>query len=127
MKYSLIFAILVLCAVWAPEQTMASSLSFVKKTIKDHPIVMFSKTFCPYCKRAKQTFAKLDVDPFVVELDERGDGSAIQDALAQVTGRRTVPQVFIEEDFLGGSDDTVAAYESGKLAQLVEKASKQEL
>ncbi|GJV54105.1 putative reverse transcriptase domain-containing protein, partial [Tanacetum coccineum] len=47
------------------------------------------------------------------------DGSKIQDALSEVVGRRTVPQVFINGKHLGGSDDTIEAYQSGELAKLL--------
>lgn len=55
----------------------------------------------------------------MVELDERVDGRDIQDALNEIIGRRTVPQVFVNGKYIGGSDDTVAAYESGELAKLL--------
>ncbi|PWA61289.1 glutaredoxin family protein [Artemisia annua] len=51
----------------------SSSVKFVKKTVKSHPIVIFSKSYCPYCKRAKGVFAELDQKPYVVELDERDE------------------------------------------------------
>ncbi|KAI3811450.1 hypothetical protein L1987_21174 [Smallanthus sonchifolius] len=97
----------------------ASSVDFVKKTIASHPIVIFSKSYCPYCKRAKGVFKELNQKPYVIELDEREDGSKIQDALSEIVGRRTVPQVFINGKHLGGSDDTVEAYQSGKLEKLL--------
>ncbi|CAA0833189.1 Glutaredoxin-C4 [Striga hermonthica] len=96
-----------------------SPSAFVKKTISSHTIVIFSKSYCPYCRRAKAVFKELKQDPYVVELDERDDGGSIQDALSEIVGRRTVPQVFINGKHLGGSDDTVEAYESGKLAELL--------
>ncbi|KAM0021337.1 putative thioredoxin-disulfide reductase [Helianthus debilis subsp. tardiflorus] len=99
--------------------TEASSVDFVKKTVSSHPIVIFSKSYCPYCKRAKGVFKELNVKPYVLELDEREDGSKIQDALSEIVGRRTVPQVFINGKHLGGSDDTVEAYQSGELAKLL--------
>jgi glutaredoxin 3 len=92
---------------------------FVKKTISSHKIVIFSKSYCPYCKKAKSVFRELDQVPYVVELDEREDGWSIQTALGEIVGRRTVPQVFINGKHLGGSDDTVDAYESGELAKLL--------
>jgi glutaredoxin 3 len=97
----------------------ASSKAFVKKTISSHKIVIFSKSYCPYCRRAKGVFEELKQKPFVVELDQREDGSDIQDALGEIVGRRTVPQVFINGKHLGGSDDTIEAYESGELAKLL--------
>ncbi|XWS28170.1 hypothetical protein CRYUN_Cryun25bG0042700 [Craigia yunnanensis] len=93
--------------------------SFVQKTISAHKIVIFSKSYCPYCRRAKSVFKELNQVPFVVELDERDDGWNIQDALSEIVGRRTVPQVFINGKHIGGSDDTVEAYQSGNLGKLL--------
>ncbi|PKA50847.1 Glutaredoxin-C8 [Apostasia shenzhenica] len=95
----------------------ASKEAFVKKTVAAHDIVIFSKSYCPYCRRAKAVFSELKKVPYVVELDQREDGSEIQDTLSAIIGRRTVPQVFIHGKHLGGSDDTVEAYESGTLAK----------
>jgi glutaredoxin 3 len=52
-------------------------------------------------------------------LDERDDGGDIQDALAELTGGRSVPRVFVEEAFIGGGDDTERLARSGELAKLV--------
>lgn len=41
-----------------------------------------------------------------IQLDQRDDGSSIQQYLGSVTGQRTVPQVFINGKFIGGGDDT---------------------
>ncbi|KAK4356360.1 hypothetical protein RND71_025331 [Anisodus tanguticus] len=95
------------------------SSSFVKKTISSHSIAIFSKSYCPYCRKAKAVFKELKQRPYVVELDERDDGWSIQDALSEIVGRRTVPQVFINGKHIGGSDDTVDAYENGELAKLL--------
>ncbi|PON79507.1 Glutaredoxin [Parasponia andersonii] len=97
----------------------SSESAFVKKTIASHNIVIFSKSYCPYCRRAKAVFKELKQVPYVVELDGRDDGRNIQDALGEIVGRRTVPQVFINGKHIGGSDDTVEAYESGELAKLL--------
>ncbi|XP_058113657.1 glutaredoxin-C8 [Magnolia sinica] len=97
--------------------------TFVRKTVSSHDIVIFSKSYCPYCKRAKAVFKELKKEAYVVELDQRDDGREIQDALSEIVGRRTVPQVFINGKHIGGSDDTVEAYESGKLANLLGLAS----
>ncbi|KAL3535449.1 hypothetical protein ACH5RR_003910 [Cinchona calisaya] len=101
------------------EAAAAAATQFVKKTIDSHTIVIFSKSYCPYCRRAKAVFKELEQVPHVVELDERDDGWAIQNAVSKIVGRRTVPQVFINGKHIGGSDDTVEAYESGKLAKLL--------
>ncbi|KAH1209361.1 Glutaredoxin-C4 [Glycine max] len=100
-------------------QTSASSVGkFIDETITSHKIVIFSKTYCPYCRRAKAVFKELNQVPhrdfFLAE-----DGSKIQDIMINIVGRRTVPQVFINGKHLGGSDDTVEAYESGHLHKLL--------
>ncbi|KAJ4910821.1 Glutaredoxin-C4 [Raphanus sativus] len=100
---------------------------FVQKTISSHKIVIFSKSYCPYCRRAKSVFIELDQVPHVVELDQREDGWSVQSALGEIVGRRTVPQVFIHGKHIGGSDDTVEAHESGELAKLLGVSTKAEL
>lgn len=119
----LCFSLMAVSVVSANE----SPEDFVKATIAGHPVVIFSKSYCPYCRRAKQVFSQLDVKPFVVELDQRDDGQDIQNAVSSIVGRRTVPQVFVNSRHIGGSDDTVAAFESGKLERLVSKTARQEL
>ncbi|KAH7723823.1 glutaredoxin [Aphelenchoides avenae] len=79
---------------------------------------MFSKSYCPYCKRAKEALRSFEFHSKafeVVELDQRQDGDAILDYLAEKTGARTVPRVFIGGRFFGGGDDTVAAKVNGVL------------
>ncbi|XP_052198476.1 glutaredoxin-C4 [Diospyros lotus] len=97
----------------------SSSVDFVEKAISSHSIVIFSKSYCPYCRRAKSVFKELKQVPHVIELDERDDGWNIQNALGEIVGRRTVPQVFVNGKHIGGSDDTVEAYESGELAKIL--------
>ncbi|KZV27393.1 hypothetical protein F511_02502 [Dorcoceras hygrometricum] len=121
-KLQLLAAItLLLTLLWASnvEAKPKSPAAFIKKTISSHSIVIFSKSYCPYCRRAKAVFKELKQEPYVVELDEREDGANIQDALSQIVGRRTVPQVFINGKNIGGSDDTVEAYENGELGKLL--------
>lgn len=59
------------------------------------------------------------VDTVVYELDEVPSGQAIQDKLQEITGQRTVPNVWVKGKHLGGNDDTQAAHQSGKLHELL--------
>ncbi|GAY42609.1 hypothetical protein CUMW_068250 [Citrus unshiu] len=72
-----------------------------------------------YCLRAKRIFADLNEQPFVVELDLRDDGAQIQYILLDLVGRRTVPQIFVNGEHIGGADDLKAAVLSGQLQQLL--------
>lgn len=58
--------------------------------VSQNCVVIFSKTTCPYCKMAKNVFSEIGATYKVVELDEHNDGRRLQEALAQMTGARTV-------------------------------------
>jgi glutaredoxin 3 len=95
--------------------------SFVDNAIKNHKVAVFSKTYCPYCVKAKKTLSKYDIkDVYIVELDDRDDADKIQDYLASITGARTVPRVFIGGNCIGGGDDTARLDKDNKLKGLLE-------
>ncbi|TKR64269.1 hypothetical protein L596_024834 [Steinernema carpocapsae] len=91
----------------------------INKAINKNKIVIFSKTYCPFCKKAKNVLAQYEPQFVAIELDEHPRGEAIQYNLHKITGIRTVPQVFINGKFIGGGDDTVVAHQSGKIASLL--------
>lgn len=92
-------------------------LDMIKK-----PVVVFSKSYCPFCTATKSTLASQMANPIIVELNERDDGAAIQHYLHELTGQRTVPNVFIGGKSLGGNDDVQRLNNSGELSLLLEKA-----
>jgi len=86
-------------------------------------VVVFSKTYCPYCIKAKRALTAAGCKDFVVhELDERADGAEIQTVLGTMTGATSVPRVFVAGKFIGGGDDTAALQASGRLRPLLEAA-----
>ncbi|KAL1901754.1 hypothetical protein Cpir12675_000262 [Ceratocystis pirilliformis] len=90
--------------------------------LKRAPMIIFSKSYCPYSKRAKKLLLEtytLDPEPYVVELDDHPLGSEIQDLLAEKTGRRTVPNIMVNGISIGGSDDVVALDTAGELVSKV--------
>ncbi|XP_044738397.1 glutaredoxin-C4-like [Chrysoperla carnea] len=99
-----------------------SSLSAegVKELISSDKVVIFSKSYCPYCKMAKEVFDKLKHKYTAIELDERNDTDAVQDILGEMTGARSVPRVFVNGQFIGGGTDVKALYESGDLQKKLE-------
>ena len=99
---------------------MISISDLVKRLIDQHRVLIFSKTYCPYCRKAKDLLRDdLKAGPHIVELDERDDGSAIQEELYRVTNQKTVPSIFIRGKHIGGCDALVALHEKGKLADLL--------
>ncbi|XP_018332324.1 glutaredoxin-C3 [Agrilus planipennis] len=93
----------------------------IKSLIQSNNVVIFSKTYCPYCKMAKEVFDKIAENYTAVELDQRPDGDEIQDILLELTGARTVPRVFVNGECLGGGSDVKALFESGKLKRYFQK------
>lgn len=68
----------------------------VDTLINSNPIMMFSKTYCSYSKRAKTFFYELGILSFtVIELDQHPDGDAVMQELQKKTGQATVPNIFI--------------------------------
>ena len=61
----------------------------------------------------------MKVDAKIYELDKMPDGNDIQNSLLQLSGQRTVPNVFIKGQHLGGNDDSQRAAKSGKLQELL--------
>ncbi|MCJ1293271.1 hypothetical protein MMC34_004825 [Xylographa carneopallida] len=76
--------------------------------LKRSPIIIFSKSYCPFSRKAKIVLLEkylIVPAPFVVELDKHPMGPQLQDTLTQMTGRRTVPNVLISGKSIGGGDD----------------------
>lgn len=98
--------------------------AFVQDRITTHKVVVFSKTYCPFCIKAKKALGQFlqPNEMEVVELDNLPAGDNIidiQDALYEVTGARSVPRVFVGGKFIGGGDDTAAKAANGELQQLL--------
>ncbi|KAH7659624.1 Thioredoxin-disulfide reductase protein [Dioscorea alata] len=100
-------------------RTVNSVSAFVQNVVYSNKITIFSKSYCPYSVRAKRVFAELHEKPFIVELDLRDDGHEIQNVLLDLVGKHTVPQVFVNGQHVGGSDDTLKAMANGQLHKLL--------
>ncbi|EIM92414.1 glutaredoxin [Stereum hirsutum FP-91666 SS1] len=98
-----------------------ASQEIIDDAINGHQVTIFSKTYCPYCKRAKGLFAQeyKDAEVKILELDELEEGSAIQDALEKMTGQRSVPNIFINKKHVGGCDKVVSLHSQGKVSGLL--------
>ncbi|XP_010929611.1 zinc finger CCCH domain-containing protein 27 isoform X1 [Elaeis guineensis] len=82
------------------------ALAKAKEIASSAPVVVFSKTYCECCKQVKQLLTQLGATYKVIELDVESDGTALQSALTEWTGQRTVPNVFIGGKHLGVCDGT---------------------
>lgn len=78
---------------------------------------MYATAVCPYCVRAEQLLRSkgvADIEKIRIDLDP-----AQRDHMMQLTGRRTVPQIFIGDYHVGGCDDLYALDRAGKLDPLL--------
>ncbi|KAH7339797.1 thioredoxin-like protein [Rhizoctonia solani] len=88
------------------------------------PVVVFSKTYCPYSKRAKNLLSSLNLKPapYVIEVDLRSDSDTVKALLMRLTGHGTFPNVLVRRKSIGGSDDLAQLHESGELVPLLATA-----
>ncbi|MGC2785318.1 MAG: glutaredoxin 3 [Roseiarcus sp.] len=81
------------------------------------PIVIYTKSTCPYCHSAKALLHAKSA-PFE-EIGVDGDRAAQAAMAAKANGRWTVPQIFIGDTHVGGSDDLHALEDAGELDALL--------
>ena len=78
---------------------------------------MYTTQVCPYCVRAKALLKQrgvTEIEEIRIDLDP-----AQRDHMMQITGRRTVPQIFIGATHVGGCDDLIALDQRGGLLALL--------
>ena len=92
---------------------------YIDSLIDTQDVVVFSKSYCPYCRATKDLFQHLGIKPTVIELDEMENGSMIQEILFEMTDQDTVPNVFVKKDHIGGNDDSRELAETGKLQEIL--------
>ncbi|CAH01104.1 dithiol glutaredoxin GRX1 [Kluyveromyces lactis] len=101
----------------------AATIARVQGLINSSKIFVASKTYCPYCQATLKTlFEEKKVDKklaTVLQLNQLEDGSDIQDALAEITGQKTVPNIFINGKHIGGNSDLQELNNSGDLDKLL--------
>lgn len=99
--------------------------TFVDNLIKNNKVVIFSKETCPFCVKVKELFGSLNENYVAIEVDKLNEGAGIRDYLFEKTGQKTFPNVYVKGKHLGGSDSTLNAHTSGRLATLLsEEAQK---
>ncbi len=87
--------------------------SFTMPTVK-----MYTTQVCPFCVRAKMLLKQrgvAQIEEVRVDLDP-----AQRATMMEITGRRTVPQIFIGETHVGGCDDLIALDQRGALAPMLQ-------
>ena len=80
-------------------------------------IEIYTWQYCPFCIRAKSLLKKKNVEYLEYQID--GDQNARIEMIERADGRRTVPQIFIDNKGIGGCDELFALEESNQLDKLL--------
>ncbi|RJE26415.1 Glutaredoxin [Aspergillus sclerotialis] len=101
---------------------MSAAKTKAQSIINENGVVVFSKSWCPFCKASKDLLAEFGAKFRAVELDQMGsdDGADIQSALQEITSQRTVPNIFVGQKHIGGNSDLQA--KKGELPALLKDA-----
>lgn len=95
----------------------------ITRIVKSHPVVVFSKSWCPYCRKALEALSAAGVqEPYIVDLTNISNAREVQGVLKSMTKRRTVPNVFVGGKSIGGGDETTALQAKGALVPLLTQA-----
>ena len=99
---------------------------FVAETINDpeQPVVMFALEWCEFCWSVRKLFAKCGIQYRSVDIDsaelKKDDwGGQIRSALIERTDFKTIPQIFVGGELIGGCTDLFDAFRQGQVQQLM--------
>jgi len=81
-------------------------------------VEIYTWQYCPFCIRAKSLLKKKKIDFIEYKID--GDELAREKMSERANGRRSLPQIFIDNDGIGGCDDLYSLEEENKLDSLIE-------
>jgi glutaredoxin 3 len=81
-------------------------------------VTMYTTSWCPYCERARKLFASKGIGFQEIDIEAAPEKRA---EMQSRSGRRSVPQIFIGDQHVGGSDDLHALDAAGKLDALLGK------
>ncbi|CRG99864.1 glutaredoxin 1, putative [Plasmodium relictum] len=96
---------------------------WVNQIIDQNIVAVFSKTECPYCIKAISILKGFNIkNMYVAQIEKEPKLVEIQAYLKELTGKSSVPRIFINKEVVGGCDDLVKENEEGKLQERLKKA-----
>jgi cysteine synthase A len=98
----------------------AAAESLVTQLIRDEPVVLFALEWCEFCWSVRKLFTQLGIQYRSVDLDStayQADdlGNKIRAVLGARTGAKTIPQIFIGAEHIGGCTDLFDAWRQGSI------------
>merc|ERR1712018_227405 len=97
----------------------------IDQLIKQYPVFVISKSYCPFCHMAKDALKNYAIPSDkikIMEIENHKNCGEIQNYMSQLTGGRTVPRVFIGGECIGGGSETSALLQSGELERRIQSA-----
>mmetsp|Transcript_38079 Transcript_38079/g.84818 ORF Transcript_38079/g.84818 Transcript_38079/m.84818 type:complete len:945 (+) Transcript_38079:211-3045(+) len=94
----------------------------IKAAVGSNGVVVFGKTWCPFCLEVRNTFDSLGVKYAVYNVDAETGGGEVHSCLKELYKQTTVPYVFVGGEFVGGCTDLKALHNSGQLEPRLRKA-----
>jgi cysteine synthase A len=108
----------------------AEALEFFDQATNDadNPVVLFAMEWCEFCWSVRKMFAEYEIPYRSVDLDsvayqENNKGGNIRKAIEQHTGLKTIPQIYVGGQHVGGATETFDAIKDGSLQELLEANS----
>ncbi len=86
------------------------------ETQQDKEIIIYSTLICPYCNAAKRLLKSKNLDFEEIRVDQDRQQRQV---MMEKSGRTSVPQIFINDQHIGGFDDLNALNRSGELDQIL--------
>ena len=125
VKFSLLLAPLASALFWESSPSPSApardgALGVVDNMINENKVTIFSNSKCTSSAKAKTVLEDMGVPYLAIELDQRLDGQSLKAVLAERTGAKSLPYVFVHGQHVGGAAETRRAYETGELSHWVD-------
>eukprot|EP00190_Bangiopsis_sp_CCMP1999_P005581 CAMPEP_0198737116 /NCGR_PEP_ID=MMETSP1475-20131203/67702_1 /TAXON_ID= ORGANISM="Unidentified sp., Strain CCMP1999" /NCGR_SAMPLE_ID=MMETSP1475 /ASSEMBLY_ACC=CAM_ASM_001111 /LENGTH=99 /DNA_ID=CAMNT_0044500973 /DNA_START=155 /DNA_END=454 /DNA_ORIENTATION=+ len=97
------------------------------KLIDDHDVIVFSKSYCPHSRAAKDLLKDQSVKAEIVELDQEKDGADMQNYIREEFDHHTVPAVFFHGELIGGNSDLQDMHKDEGIQDVLDSYAKGDL
>ena len=94
----------------------------VANIVRDEPVVLFALEWCEFCWSVRKFFARLGIayrDISIDSIEYQDIGERMRSVLAKRTGKKTIPQIFVAGEHIGGCTELFDVWRSGSLHHLL--------
>ncbi len=87
--------------------------SMEPRRVKEMNVKIYTTSWCPYCQKTRKLFVEKEVEFTEVDIEQEGIS---RDDLQEITGGRTVPQIILDEEAIGGFDKLMSLVKSRRIS-----------